>query len=189
MDLPPDDTVLVSPANSGKAADWVKEDAKVVTPPGGGGVIEPPKLFQTRIEVMKWEKVSESAAAGRPLLELHLIAKNPADATVLSGLAQPLGADSLTLSVSVSGRAKDGGVLNFNAGEVKITNPVKPLAVAQTLFNSIEENGASYEAVLKLKFGTAGRTGLEEQIKNLADSRPSGVTPKATFDIPVGGVA
>ncbi|MCL5966553.1 MAG: hypothetical protein M1550_05010, partial [Deltaproteobacteria bacterium] len=61
--------------------------------------------------------------------------------------------------------------------------------VAQTLFNSIEENGATYEAVLKLKFGTAGRTGLEEQIKNLIESRPSGVTPKATFDLPVGGVA
>jgi len=66
---------------------------------------------------------------------------------------------------------------------------VKPLAVAQTLFNSIEENGAAYEAVLKLKFGTAGRTGLGEQIKNLLETRPPGVTPKATFDKPVVGAA
>jgi len=133
--------------------------------------------------------VGDLTAAGRPLLELHLIAKNPADAAALSGLAQPLGADSLTLSVTVSGRAKDGGMLNFSAGEVKVTSPVKPLVMAQTLFNSVEESGVSYEAVLKLKFGTAGRTGLEEQIKNLLESRPTGVTPKATFDKPVGGVA
>ncbi|HEX8043212.1 DUF499 domain-containing protein [Candidatus Deferrimicrobium sp.] len=194
MDLPLDDTVLVSPANSGKAAEWVKEDAKVVTPPGGGtggggGFFEPPKPVLTRIDVTMWEKVGDFAAVGRPLLELHLIAKNPADAAVLSSLAQPLGADSLTLSVTVSGRAKDGGVLNFSAGEVKITSPVKPLAVAQTLFNSIDESGSSYEAVLKLKFGTAGRTGLGEQIKNLLENRPPGVTPRATFDKPVGGAA
>lgn len=191
MDLPLDDTVLISAVGSDKAAEWTKAEAAVVSPPGGGGggVIQPPLPVQTRIEVMKWEKVREYAAAGRPLLELHLIAKNPADASVLSGLAQPLGADSLSLSVMVSGRAKDGGMLNFSAGEVKVTSPVKPLAVAQTLFNSIEENGATYEAVLKLKFGPAGRTGLEEQIRNLVDSRPSGVTPKATFDKPVGGVA
>jgi hypothetical protein len=101
------------------------------------------------------------------------------------GLAQPLGADTLSLSVNVGGQLKDSGTINFAASGLKPTHPTKPLTVAQTLFNAMAE-GATYEAVLTLDFGPQGRTGLEGQLEKLTETVPEGVSLHATFDKPAG---
>jgi hypothetical protein len=190
MSIPLDDTILVSPIDSAKTVEWLHEDAPTPQPDGGGpGLPPPPPPTPSRVEVMTWEKVKDLTKTDRPLLELQLISKTPADAAALAGHAQPLGADSITLAVTVSGRAKDGGMLNFSASEVKLNNPTKPLSIAQTLFNSIEEGGATFETVLKLKFGPSGRTGLADQIQSVIDSLPGGINPRAVFDKPVGGAS
>lgn len=162
---------------------WVKEDEwdykKDKLPP------TPPPPPPARVTATTWEQLIE-VAAQRPLLELHLRASTPAAAAALSGLAQPLGADTLALSVTVGGTLKDGGTMNFAASEVKLAHPTRPLAIAQTVFNALAP-GAMYETDLALGFGPAGRTGLESQLRALAESAPEGVSPHATFDRPTSG--
>jgi hypothetical protein len=104
----------------------------------------------------------------------------------LIGLAQPLGAHTLTLSITVDGTLKDGGRMSFAADEVKPTHPTKPLTIAQTLFNALVE-GATYEADLTLDFGTTGRSGLEGQLQEMADRASEEISTRATFDRPIGG--
>ena len=97
-------------------------------------------------------------------------------------IAQPLGADSLTVSITVSGDAKDGGSFNFSASDLKLNHPTKPLQIAQTLFNSLSE-GCTYEATLALVF-KGGRTGLHPALENLQQSASTDVQPTALFDKP-----
>jgi len=179
-----DDSVHVTYADSPYGQSWVKED----TPGPKSEEGKTPKLPQPsagRVTAASWEKVLEYAAQ-RPLLNLELIAGTPSAAAALSGLALPLGADTLTLTVSASGESKDGGNINFAANDVKPTHPTRPLTIAQTVYNALTE-GSSFEAGLKLGFGTAGRTGLQDQLQRLADEAPDDVTPRALFDKPVGG--
>ncbi len=184
--LPLDDSVSITRAESVSGALWVKEDQPGwETGTKGERVIPPPPPLQSRATATTPEKVVEFAA-DRPLVELHVLATTPATAATLLSLAQPLGADTLTLSVTVGGVLRDGGTLNFAASELKPTHPTKPLTIAQTLFNALGE-GADYEADLALKFGPAGRTGLEEQLRMLAESATEGVTFRATFEKPIGG--
>ncbi|MBI2504759.1 MAG: hypothetical protein HYW07_16200, partial [Candidatus Latescibacteria bacterium] len=188
--LPLDDTVWVTPADSALASLWVKEDQpnKEGGPSGGGGdqPPPPPKPLPAKATATTWEQVI-ALSADRPLLELRLIAQTPAGAGNLVALSQPLGAESLSLSMTVSGELKDSGTVSFAASELKPAHPTKPLQIAQTLFNALGE-GATYEAALALLFGPAGRTGLEAQLKALSEYAPEGVTPRAQFDKPVGGV-
>ena len=178
-----DESVYVTRTDSEQGLLWVKEDEreyeKGKTPPAP---LAPPP--PTRVTATTWDKVIEYAAE-RPLLELHVRASTPAAAVALSGLAQPLGAETLALSVTVGGTLKDGGTMNFAASEVKPSHPTRPLAIAQTVFNALAP-GATYEADLVLGFGPAGRTGLESQLRALAESAPEGVSPSATFDRPAG---
>jgi len=184
--LPLDDSVSITRADSATGVLWVKEDqTEWEKSKKGESDIPPPPPLPSRATATTPEKVVEFAAE-RPLVELHLLATTPATAATLLSLAQPLGADAITLSVTVGGVLKDGGTLNFAANDLKPTHPTKPLTVAQTLFNALGD-GASYEADLALKFGPAGRTGLEEQLRTLAESAPEGVTFRATFEKPVGG--
>ncbi len=117
-------------------------------------------------------------------MKLDLVAITPAGSTALERLAQPFGADSLKLTVTVSGILKDGGTLNFMASDIKPNHPTKPLAIAQTLFNAMGD-GAEFEAVLSLDFGSEGRFGLHDQIKKLSEDAPDEIAPKATFDKPI----
>lgn len=184
-----EDTVWVTRADSTCGALWVKEDApgKVKDSKDNDGLPPPPPPPPpTRVTATTWDKVLEFAAE-RPLVELRLQARTPAAGAALAGLAQPLGAESLELSVNVGGALKDGGSINFAANNLKPTHPTKPLGIAQTLFNALGE-GATYEADLALQFGPEGRTGLEAQLQTLADGIPDGVMPHATFEKPIGGV-
>jgi hypothetical protein len=179
-----DDSVYVTRAGSQFGILWVKEDtAKYGSDEGGPSLPPPPQA--ARVIATTWAQVLQYAEE-RPLVELHLVATTPAAAAALAGVVQPLGADTLTLSVNVGGNLKDGGSLNFAASDLKPTHPTKPLTIAQTLFNALVE-GSAYEADLALGFGAAGRTGLETSLRTLADGVPEGVTPRATYEKPIKG--
>lgn len=183
-----DDTVWVTPAASTRGRLWVEEDQPETIrdrAEGGGPPPPPPKAQTTQALATTWEQVVE-LAADRPLLELRLVAQTPVEAGNLVGLSQPLGAESLALSVTVSGELKDHGTVSFSASELKPSHPTKPLQIAQILFNSLGE-GLTYEAELTLRFGPAGRTGLEAPLQALAERAPEGIVPRAQFDRPVGG--
>lgn len=178
-----DHTVWVTPATSTWASQWTKVGEQV---DGGGPLPPPPPMAPaTQAAATIWEKVVKLAAE-RPLLELRLLARTPVEAGNLVGLSQPLGAETLSLSVTVSGELRDSGTISFAANELKPTHPTRPLQIAQTLFNALAE-GATYEAELALRFGPAGRTGLEGQLQALAEAAPEGIIPRAQFDKPVGG--
>jgi len=186
-----DDTVWLTAADSDAAKEWLKEDPKpkpgdagsgtgtgIGEGQGGWNATAPPPPSQKTVQAFTWEKVRELASQ-RPLQALDLVAAKPADAQTLIALAQPFGADSLHLSVSVSGVVKDGGDINYSASKVKPNNPTKPLAMAQTIFNALTE-GASFEAVLGLTFNGEGRM-LTAQLSDLCDKASANVTPRATF--------
>ena len=181
------DTTLVTRADSAAAVDWTTEDPVASEVSGVSGTTSnipvPPPSVAT---ATSWEKVAEYAAQ-RPLRELHLTASTPAAAKNLVSLAQPLGADSLSLSVTLSGALKDGGQLNLAISEVKVGNPIKPLATAETLFNALT-GGASFEADLKLGFGPDGRTGMADLLARVAQEA-EGIALQATFGKPGGGEA
>ncbi|MGH9449736.1 MAG: DUF499 domain-containing protein [Terriglobia bacterium] len=183
-----DDSVRVTSADTETGSQWIKEDP--IEGPGpvpGGFPPPPPRPAPARVEATQANEVL-NCAAERPLLSLALTARTPAAAQTLLGLAQPLGADTLALSVNVGGQLKDSGTINFAAHRLKPAHPTKPLAVAQTLFNAMTE-GASYEAVVELDFGLQGRTGLEAQLRTLTETAPEDVSLRATFDKPAGGRA
>ncbi len=181
-----DDATLVTASGSTSGTGWIKEDTSGYDPGGGDGgrTVVLPRPEQGRMTVTRWEKVVELAAE-RPLIELHLRATDPASAKTLSSLGQPLGAESLSLSVTVGGALKDEGTINFAAYDVKPSHPTKPLSVAQTLFTAMAE-GASFEVDLTLRFGASGRTGLQDQLRKLMEEAPESVTLQATFEKPVG---
>jgi hypothetical protein len=116
------------------------------------------------------------------------VAHTPADATKLIGLAQPLGADTVTLSVSSSGNLKDGGTMNFAAYNLKPSHPARPLGMAETVFNAVGE-GCSYEAAVELKFGEAGRSGMQANLQQASEDAPDGVDVQAMFGVPAKGAA
>ncbi|MBI1799725.1 MAG: ATP-binding protein [Candidatus Eisenbacteria bacterium] len=178
-----DDSVQVTRANSLLAAQWIKEDALEPYQAGRGREPTPPPPSTGPIQAMTWEKVLE-CALNRPLQRLRLRVRQPADAATLIALAQPLGADFLSLTVSAGGPLKDGGNINFVVSEIKPSHPVKPLAIAQTVANAVGE-GVSYEAELALDFGPAGRTGLEPALRTISEEAPDGLRPDADFDAPV----
>ena len=116
------------------------------------------------------------------MLELVLTARTSAAASALPALAQPVGADALSLNVNVSGELKDGGNATLVINEIKPTHPVRPLAMATTLANAIGED-CSFEAEFKLTF-SPGRTGMAEALRALSDAAPENVSPRAQFDKP-----
>jgi hypothetical protein len=178
-----DDAVLVSPIGSRASAEWRK-----VTEPGERGKkppIIPKPPVPERVQALSWEKAAEYAA-DRPLLKLQLKAGTPVAARTLASLAQPFGAEKLSLTVRVDGQLKGGGIVKMLVEDVRLNHPAKPLDIARTLFTALEEGGF-FEAGLALDFGTEGRLGLGPQLSKLADDAPENVEPEADFGKPVGG--
>ncbi len=175
-----DDSVWITRKDSGEGALWVKED---LPEEGGKPTVIPPPPPTAYVEATSWKEVCDFAAQ-RPLIELHLVASAPQAAANLISLAQPLGAASLSLSITVSGKLKDGGEVNLAISGLKPTHPIKPIAMAQTIFNALM-NADVYQADLKLSFGDDGRAGLDGQLRNLAGQAPEEVSPQATFGKPV----
>jgi len=183
-----DESVLVTRSDSGEGLSWMKEDKDkhgVDAAAEPGPTSGPPVLkVDGRATAHTWDQVI-ALAAQRPLVSLDLTATSAVAAQAVSGLLPPLGADSLSLSVTVGGALKDGGTVNFMANDLKPSHPIKPLSIAQTIFNALSE-GATYEAVVSLAFGPAGRAGLQPQLQALADQAPDGVKPKGVFEKAVG---
>jgi len=137
------------------------------------------------IRATNWAKAEEYAKT-RPLLSLELIARSPVDAHSLISLAQPFGADSITLSIDVSGELKDGGRTYFRMENIKPTHGLKPFDIAQKLYTATKED-VLYEAILFLGFGQSGRTGLESQFTRLGEEAPEGISLNADFGSLSGG--
>lgn len=186
-----EDNVLITPIDSPAAAEWLKEDKPTGTggtgggTGGGGGGFPPPPTPQGKVTATSWEKVLEFSDE-RSLLELHLISTTPTDTAVVQQAVQPLGAVELTVSVSVGGAVKDGGMMNFAATDIKPTHPAKPLQIAQTVFNSAQGT-AQFETDLKLTFGATGRAGMRSALEQVHDKLPDGVSVRGTFDKKPGG--
>ena len=183
------DDVLITRAGSTSAGTWLKEDAAKKKEDGGKNdeIQAPPPPPPSGATATAWEQLIE-LAADRPLLELRLIARTPSVAATLAGLAQPLGADGLSLSVTVGGNLKDSGRMNFAASDVSLNHPTKPMNTAQTIFNALSE-GASYEAVLLLSFGASGRSGMKDLLQGMRDNASDGVQIQARFDRASGATA
>ena len=181
--FPLDESVLITRAGASTAQTWTK----VETPrektqegePGGEVELPPPPPAPSSLEADTWDELL-TLSEQRPLIELRLTARSPASADTLAALAQPLGAESLALTVSVGGNLKDGGKINFLASDVRLSHPIKPLATARTIFNALAE-GASYEAHLRLRFGASGRAGMTEAFKQMQAAAPEDLSVWGRF--------
>jgi len=175
---------FITRADSVAAKEWLKVDAakergkvKEQNPQSFPPPPEPPTIIATN-----WPDILKHAEI-RPLLALELNTGTPTVAETLAGIAQPLGADELTLEVTVSGELKSGGTASFEVRGVKQNTPIKPLDSARTLFNAMQE-GMAYGVQLRLKFKDPGRSGMKSQIETAADKASDDVNPSATFGKP-----
>jgi len=178
-----DDSVLLTTPGSQAALEWTKEDKIVKDERTGQRIDEAP--VAGKVIASTWAKAIEYTKQ-RPLLKLELIAPSPAEASLLISVAQPLGAETIVLSVDVSGYLKDTGWANFKVEEVKPTHALKPLDIAQRICTAMKEE-YSYEARLELGFGESGRMGLETQLQKVSEEAPENIKINAYFDKPHGG--
>jgi hypothetical protein len=183
--FPLDDTVLITTPGVKYGTQWTQVSPEIKEGRKSEGFEPVPPKPPDRVTATTWEKIL-TYAKERPLVKLQLVAAKPAAAASLTSLVVPLGPDQLTLSLTVGGTLKEGGSVNFAANDIKPNHPIKPLQIAQTLFNSAGD-AATFEADLTLHFGQTGRTGLEESLKTLSENLPEGITPSATFEKPAGG--
>lgn len=163
-----DQNLIALPAAPAAAA-WLAVDA----PKGKGGSPgdappPPPPPAASREFVTSDLAKAIEAAASRPLQRLVLKSRSSAGARLLSQLAQPFGATTLLLTVSVAGEAKGGGTMGLNIEGVKPSHPAKPLDMATTIANSLA-SADSFEATLSLEFD-AGLLFAGERLKALADA-------------------
>jgi len=188
-----DDSVWITLAESEAARAWVKEDdlKKLDGGKKGGKPGEefppppPPPPAPGRVLANTWEQIIEYAV-NRPLVELRFIIDSPGDAAALQSLAQPLGAEQLSVSVNAGGSLKDSGTMNFAANDLKPNHPAKPLTIAQTVFNSLADSGM-YEVDMKLSFGNKGRNGMIDLLQQASETSPESLSVKAVFEKPMEG--
>jgi hypothetical protein len=175
------DDELITRADTAAAKEWLKVDREIIIkdgpPPPPPPPVDPPTVIATT-----WPDIVQHAG-NRPLLVLELNAGTPTVAETLAGIAQPLGADELTLDVTVSGELKSGGTASFEVNGVKQNSPIKPMDSARTLFTAMQE-GMTYGAQLRLKYKDPGRAGLKTQLEAAADKAGDDVSPSATFGKP-----
>ncbi len=143
------DDVLVALPAAPAVAGWTAVDTK----PAQGAHRPPPPPPPAPAGDLVTADIGKAvdASASRPLTQIVLTARTHAGAKLLSQLAQPFGASSITLSVSVTGDVKGGGTMGLSIEGVKHTHPVKPLDVAGAIANSLT-SAESFEASLTLEF-------------------------------------
>ena len=180
-----EDSVWIARADSDAAKRWLTEKTAPAASVGDGRVIDPyipPPPPPQQVRATSWEQVRDAVAEGRPLRSLKLIAKTPTAAHLLLTLAQPFGAATAQLGVTVSGNAKEGGTINFKATDLKPNHAIQPLKLGQTLFNALAD-GRQFEAVLALAL-TSAQADWGEALLQAADQAPAEVQPVAQFDSP-----
>lgn len=84
--------------------------------------------------------------------------------------------------MTVGGTLKDGGSVNLSVMEVKSNHAIRPLNIAQTIFQAVQD-GSVYEAMLHLEFSPP-RPAMKALLKSLIEGLPEGVTIEAEFDRP-----
>jgi hypothetical protein len=184
--LPLSNDVLVALPSAPAAAGWLAVDS---TAPAATPRVQPPQPLPPRPDrslITAHLGKAIEASASRPLQQLILTMRTPAGAKLLSQLAQPFGASSITLSVSVAGDVKGGGTMGLSMEGVKHTHPVKPLDVAGAIANSLT-SADSFEASLTLEF-EPGLLMAGDHLKALVD-RGDDLRVSCTFGASVGGVA
>lgn len=183
------DQHLVALLSAPAAAGWLAVDTPPPAGGGGGGQTPPPPppppVPPTELVTSDLDRAIE-AAATRPLQRLVLMARTTAGAKMLSQLAQPFGANGITLTVSVAGEVRGGGTMGLNIEGVKHTHPAKPLDLATAIANSLT-SADSFEASLTLEF-ESGLLMAGEQLRRLAE-RGADLTASATFGADAGGPA
>ena len=168
---------FITRVDSAAAREWLSVST-AETHKGDDGPKTPP-IEAARVIATNWQDILKHAET-RPILDLRLDASTPTGADTLAALAQPLGADTLTLDVTVSGDLKSGGSASFAVSEAKLTSPIKPLESARTLFNAMQE-GMSYGAQLRLIFKDPGRPGMKSNLEAASEEADDDVKPSATF--------
>jgi hypothetical protein len=161
---------------------WLAEDAPKGKNDGQEDGPPPPPPPPSELVTNDLDTAAE-AASSRPLRRLVLTSRSTSGARLLSQLAQPFGASSITLSVSVAGEAKSGGTMGLSIEGVKHTHPVKPLDIAAAITNSLT-SPESFEASLTLDFET-GLLLAGDRLKALADR--DDVKVSCTFGASAGG--
>jgi len=170
---------FITRADSAAAKEWLKVDSKKAPEKGtGGGQPQPVPEAPTAVGT-NWPDILK-LAENRPLVELQLNAGTPTAADTLAAIAQPFGADTLLLDVTVNGDLKSGGYAGFEVHEAKLTSPIKPLESARVLFNAMQE-GMSYGARLRLTFKEPGRSSIKAQLEVAAEQASDDIGVSATF--------
>jgi Protein of unknown function (DUF499) len=176
--------VLVALPDGTAAQEWLREEAKQ-SGTGGGEPPPPPPPKPGRVTVHGADQAARMATE-RQLLTLKLSATATAVAQKLASLAQPFGAESVTLTVSASGDVRTGGTMSYAADGVKLTHPSRPLETATLVANSLAD-GSYFEATLVLLFGE-GREGAGPQLAQL-DEHAADVRVECEFGPPLRGNA
>lgn len=147
------DDVRVALLSAPVVATWTAVDAPAGGEGGGSHPPVPPPPPPAPAGDLVTADLSKAieAAASRPLVQLVLSARTTAAARLLSQIAQPFGASSLLLSVSVAGEVRGGGTMGLHVEGVKHTHAAKPLDIAVVLANSLA-SAESFEASLTLQF-------------------------------------
>jgi hypothetical protein len=180
-----DEFVQITLSGTKTSVLWTAED-KPGTKPKTGEVRDAPlPPAEIKVRASTWAK-AEEYAKNRPLLKLELIAHSPVEAQSMLSLAQPFGAESISLSVDVSGDLKDGGKTYFRMEDVRPVHGLKPLEISQRLYTATAK-GSHYEAILSLDFGASGRTGLDAQFRKASEDAPDGIALNADFDKTTAG--
>jgi hypothetical protein len=162
------DDVLVALPSAQAAAGWIAVDKAKAQGKTGAVAVPPPPPPAPAGDLATGDIAKAiEASVSRPLERLVLTARTPATARLLSQLAQPFGASSITLSVSVAGEVKGGGTMGLNVEAVKHTHPVKPLDIASAIANSLTD-ADSFEASFTLEF-EPGLLMSGNHLKALAD--------------------
>jgi len=181
QNLPLERDVLVAPIDAPCVQDWLKVDeddtSREVQPSPEPSTIEIPT-----VTAYNWQKAIEYSET-RPLTKLELKATTPEAADKLLNLAQPFGASSKALKLTLSGNLKDGGEVRFTVNDAKINCSIKPLEIANKLWRAVkEEDGPkNFEATIEMIFEGEGKTGATDQLRNAEQSANADISIFARF--------
>jgi hypothetical protein len=180
------DQNLVALPSAPATAAWLAVDSPTGKPGAPGGTPPPPPPSPPKEFITSDLDKAIEAAGSRPLQRLVLRSRSTAGARLLSQLAQPFGASSITLTASVAGDVKGGGTMGLSIEGVKPSHPAKPLDVATTIANSLTSTD-SFEVSLTLEFET-GLMLAGDRLKELAESGGD-LLVSCTFGASAGGAA
>lgn len=172
--FPLSENTFVAPTSAPCADDWLHVDE--VIPGEEPGPPPPPPPPDQPVYADNWQQAREIARK-QELLEGTLKTNDLEAAQHLLAVVQPLSAQTVRLSIALSGDLKDGGYLNFSLELVKPEHALKPLKKAEEFIRNLRPE-YDFEAILTLDFRTGeGETrrpnteGSLQQAQAQADDR------------------